>query len=289
MGRTVLTVGAIVAVAVLVAVTVTALRGERRLDRTGAEAEGRKSPEASDKPDKRAGGDTSGAPEGLLILCGGSFRPPGEKLVAAFEKATGIKCTMSFGGSEDLLPQIKLSKQGDIFITHDPFGDFVRDAGSLSRYVAVGYLVPVLVVQKGNPKNIKSVDDLTRPGLRACMTDPKYTTCGEMLVALMEKKGIREAVEKNIENAIFRTHNQVCNAVKMDHRDAGVAWNGIAFNFRDALDAIPINEKFDREVRVLVVGLNYSKRPDDVEKFLKFAEKEGAAIFREHRYVKEGP
>ncbi len=287
MGRAALAVGAIAATAV--AVTVAAVFLGRGAGRDGADKGIGGGAGGGDGTGAVAKSDGSSASsEELLILCGGSFRPPGEKLVAAFEKAAGVRCTMSFGGSEDLLPQVKLSRQGDVFITHDPFGDFVKDAGALSRWVVVGYLAPVLVVQRGNPKDIKSVEDLARPDLRACMSDPRYSTCGEMLVALLEKKGIREAVDKNVGNAVFRTHSQICNAVKMDHRDVGVAWNGIAFNFRDSVETVPIKEKFDKEVRVLVIGLNYTKRPAAVEKFLDFAAKEGPAIFTAHGYVKGG-
>ena len=44
----------------------------------------------------------------LVVLCGTSFGPPLEKLAALFEEQAGTKVVISFGGSEDLLPQVKM-------------------------------------------------------------------------------------------------------------------------------------------------------------------------------------
>ena len=45
--------------------------------------------------------------------------------------------------------------------------------------------------QKGNPKGLKSVEDLTQADLKVALTDPQYSTAGEMVFALLEKKGIK--------------------------------------------------------------------------------------------------
>lgn len=69
---------------------------------------------------------------------------------------------------------------GDVYVTHSPFQQYTRDADALLRDVEVGLLAPVLVVQKGNPKEIKTIDDLARPGLQSPLTNLDFSTCGEM-------------------------------------------------------------------------------------------------------------
>jgi ABC-type molybdate transport system substrate-binding protein len=93
----------------------------------------------------------------LVVLCGSSFVPPTEQLCAEFKTQTGIETVHTVGGSEDLLPHIKAGIKGDIFVTHDPYLDYTSDAGALEDSVQVGFVAPVLVVQKGNPKGIKSI------------------------------------------------------------------------------------------------------------------------------------
>ena len=109
-------------------------------------------------------------PEGedkeLVVLCGSSFPNPMDELCSQFTEQTGITFATTVAGSENHLPLIKTAQKGDIFVTHDPFLDYVRDANFLSDYVHVGYVSPVLAVQPGNPKKISSIQDLTRQGLQ---------------------------------------------------------------------------------------------------------------------------
>ncbi len=222
----------------------------------------------------------------LLVLCGGSFRPPMEKLAEAFEKKTGAKVYLSFGQSEDLLPQVKIGKTGDVFVTHDPYLDYTKEAGALLRAEQVGFVSPVLMVRKGNPASVKSIEDLARPGVRVALPDPEFSTCGEMLFALLKKKGIKEAVVKNAGNAVFRSHSQTGNALKLGTRDAGVMWNGIAHNFLDAIEIVPTPYEYDKVIRVWVMGLSYSKKKQLVERFLDFCRSDGKMVFAEFGYVK---
>jgi len=229
--------------------------------------------------------------EELEILCGGSFRPPMEKLAKQFEDETGCRATLVFGQCEDHLPKVKMHTVGDVFVAHDPFIQYTEDAGAMLRYVQVGWVAPVLVVKKGNPKKLERFEDLARPGLRVVLSNPEFSTCGEMVFALLDKKdkekpGFKAAVLANVGNAMMKTHAATAAQIKLGHRDAGIMWNGIAHNWLDALEIIPGPYEYDREVRVAAVGLSYSKKKDQVEEFLKFVEAHGEEIFAEFGYVK---
>jgi phage I-like protein len=63
-------------------------------------------------------------------------------------------------------------------------------------------------------------------------------------------------------------------------------WNGVAKEFQDAVDVVPGPYEYDKEIKVGVVGLSYSKKLDKVDKLLKFAEAHGKAVFEEYGYVK---
>jgi molybdate transport system substrate-binding protein len=222
----------------------------------------------------------------LLVLCGTSFGPPTERLLKEFEKETGIKAVISFGGSEDLLPQVKLKTVGDVFITHDPYMEYTKEAGALIRWVQVGNVAPALVVKKGNPHKLEKIADLAKPGLKVLLPNPDFSTCGEMVFQLMEKKGIKDAVLKNVGNAMFRSHADIGNKMKLGVGDAAMMWNGVAHNFKDAIDVIRLPYEYDEEIRVGVIGLSYTKNRAEVEKFLKFIDKRGKEVFEEFGYVK---
>ena len=222
----------------------------------------------------------------LVILCGTSFRPPTERLVEMFQQETGHTAVLSFGGSEDLLPQVELKAAGDLFITHDPYMDETEKVGAMLRWVRVGYLAPCLVVPKGNSKGIEKVEDLAKPGLQVLLTNPEYSTCGEMVDALLEKKGIKDEVLANVGNAMFKHHSEIGNKLQLGIGDAAIMWNGVAHNFLDAIEVVPTPYEYEEEIRVGVIGLSYSQNKELVESFLKFAEEHGEKVFTEFGYVK---
>lgn len=236
-------------------------------------------------PKDGEGPDSGQAPE-LVILVGNSFIPPTEQLIQQFAEQTGIGATFTTGGSEDLLPHVKAKRQGDVYITHDPYLDYTREAGAYADHVTVGFVAPVLAVQKGNPQNITSIDDLTRPGLKVALSDPEYSTCGEMVRDLLQKKGIYDEVMANVGNRLTKGHNNLGNLLKTQVVDVVIMWNGVANTFKDDLDVVKTPYEYDEEVAVRVIGLNYSKQPEAVEQFIEFVREHGESTFAEFGYVK---
>jgi molybdate transport system substrate-binding protein len=222
----------------------------------------------------------------LLLLCGSSFPKPMEQLCSEFTKQTGIEIPTTVAGSEDFLPLVKAGQKGDILVTHDPYLDYVRDADSLFDHVHVGFVAPVLAVQKDNPKGLKSIQDLTQPGLKVALTDPRYSTCGEMVFALLEKKGIKEAVLKNVENRLTKGHSALGTFLKTQTVDAVIMWNGVAHTFRDSLEVVKTPYEYDEEIRVHIIGLSYTKKPELLKQFIDFARTKGPDIFAQYGYVK---
>jgi len=227
-------------------------------------------------------------PDEIEILCGGSFRLPMEKLVKLYEEQADGRAVLVFGGSEDHLPKVKLQAVGDVFVSHTPYMQYTKDAGAMLREVEVGFLAPVLVVAKGNPRQIQAFKDLAQEGLRVVLPNPQFSTCGEMVFALLDgkHKQIKDAVLANVGNALFKTHAEVATQIKLGHRDAGIMWNGVAHNWLDALEIVPAPYEYDKQIRVAVMGLSYSKKRDKVEQFLDFVEAHGKEVFREFGYVK---
>jgi len=182
-----------------------------------------------------------------------------EELAKRYEEETGKHVEMSFGGSEDLLPKVKLKANGDVFVTHDPYQQYTEEAGALGREVEVGFLAPVLVVQKGNPQGVKGIEDLTREGLTVVLPDQQYSTCGQMVMKLLEEKQITDDVMKNVGDRLVRDHALVGNQLKLKTSDVGIMWNGVANKFADVLDIVPGPDEYE-EIRVSVMGLSYSKK-----------------------------
>jgi len=222
----------------------------------------------------------------LVVLCGSSFPNPMKDLCSQFTAQTGIKIVTTVAGSEDFLPLVKVGQEGDILVTHDPYLDYVAEAKRLADHAQVGFVAPVVAVQPANPRGISSIEDLTRPGLKVALSNPQYSTCGEMVFALLEKKGIKEAVMKNVGNRLTKGHHNLCNLLKTKTVDAIITWNGVAHTFRDSLEVVPTPYEYDDKIRVHIISLNYSAHTELLKKFMEFAKDKGPEIFAEHGYVK---
>lgn len=231
-------------------------------------------------------GKNQSGPGELVLLCGSSFVKPVEKLYREFTEKRGIRVSATVGGSEDFLPLVKVGRKGDILVTHDPYLDYVSEAGALAGHIQVGFLSPVLAVQKGNPKGIQGLEDLAKPGLRVALSNPEYSTCGEMVFRLLREKGMEEGVMKNVGNRLTKGHSRLGTFLKAKSVDAVIMWNGVANWFQDDLDIVQAPYEYDEEIRVHVIGLNYSSHPQLVQEFIDFAGERGPAIFAGHGYVK---
>jgi len=222
----------------------------------------------------------------LTVLCGNSFVQPAEEMIEGFNEATGITVAVTSAGSEDFLPLVRAGQRGDILITHDPYLDYVREAKALADHCEVGFVAPVLAVQKGNPEGLTAVQDLARPGLKVALSNPQYSTCGEMVQEYLKRKGIYDAVMRNVENRLTKGHGDLGTFLKTQTVDAVIMWNGVAHTFNQSVDVVPTPYDYDRTIRVHVIGLGYSKQPEAVQRFIDFARANGPAVFSSHGYVK---
>ncbi len=145
---------------------------------------------------------------------------------------------------------------------------------------------PVLAVQPGNPKGIKSIEDLIRPGLAVALSDPEYSTCGQMVARLLEAKKIKEAVMANVENRLTKGHSMLGVFMQTKVVDAVIMWNGVANTFKDDLEIVNTPYVYEEEIGVFVIGLKYSKHPERVRRFIEFVKAEGPGVFAKHGYVK---
>jgi molybdate transport system substrate-binding protein len=154
----------------------------------------------------------------------------------------------------------------------------------------VCYFVPVILVQKGNPKNIKTLADLARPGLRLGIGNPKACQVGRASEQIFAKNGIaKDAIEKNV---VFQsvTVSELGLQVTMGQLDATIVWDATAAFYVDKADAIAIPPASSEVSSVAVAILKCSEQPAPAQAFVDFlASPDGQAIFRKQHYTTELP
>lgn len=223
----------------------------------------------------------------LFIYSGAAFRPPLEEMGRVFERKYGVPVKFNFTGSNCLLAQIMLSQQGDLFLPGEEF--YIRLAqkrGYVIKSGVIGYFIPVILVRKGNPKGIRSLKDLAKPGVKVGLGDPKACAIGEISEAILRKNNLTQAVHKNV---VLRTVTapELANALRLGGIDACINWDAIA-NYpwvRPAVEVIPIPPEQNLITTNTLAILKTTKNHQAAEKFLQFAFTEGQDILRKHGFT----
>jgi molybdate transport system substrate-binding protein len=227
----------------------------------------------------------------LLLYCGAGIRPAADEIVKAFEQAHGVTVECDYDGSERLLARMKLSGLGDVYMPGDVH--YVKQAseqGLVASHKNACYFIPVILVQKGNPKKIQSLADLTRPGIDVGLGNPDVCAIGRKSPKLFEKNGIApDDVQRNLRFQAL-TVNDLGNHIKLRRLDAVIVWDAMAAYFAADGDVVEIPREKNVISTVAAGVLKSSECPELASKLVEFiASDEGKAIFRKHHYTTEIP
>ncbi len=182
-------------------------------------------------------------PAAKTLKChvGGTMRPVMEKLAEMFEAQAGVEVEINSAGSGELLVHIESQKEGDLYVSHDPFLNILMTRGLGADGWTVAALTPVIVVRKGNPKKISNLADCLREDVSLVLTDYKLSTLGWMLPTIFRKAGLDFEKVKDAPNIqTFRKGGQAANLVKTGNADAAVVWNAVAHLRTDGLDVVTL-------------------------------------------------
>jgi len=239
---------------------------------------------------KDSGRPPSGTQE-LMLYCGAGIRPPADDLIGAFFAEYGIRVVPDYAGSEVLLSKIKLARRGDLYIPGDKhYVDQADDAGMILSRRTVCYWTPTILVQKGNPKGIGSLQDLLKPGVKVGLGDPNACAIGRSTVQILAKNGIEWA--QISENVRFQslTVNELGMQIQARSLDAVVVWDAMARYYSRYGDQIPIPLENNIVSTVDAGILKFTKNKEAAEKFVAFLVSEkGREIFARHNYDTEPP
>lgn len=224
----------------------------------------------------------------LLVYCAAVVRTPVEEIARAYEQERGVTIQLQFGGSGTLLSNLQVSGVGDLFISADAsYIDIARDKNLVAAAMPVVQVQPVLLVAKGNPKEIHGITDLQRADVRASLANPDAASIGKVTRSLLEASGQWEATKGAVEaRGVFKpTVSDVANDVKLGAVDVGVVWNATARQYPD-LEPLPFPEAAETRETVMVAVLKSTSSPDTASDFLYYltSEGKGMTLFTRHGF-----
>ncbi len=225
----------------------------------------------------------------LLLYCGITMVRPMTEIAQLFEKREKVKVLISQGGSEDLYQSAKKSALGDWYLPGEPsYRDKHLSEGLLGEFVNVGYNQMALIVQKGNPKIVKSDPrEMLRKDLTVIIGNAESGSVGQEAKNVLDGLGIYPKVVK-VSAFLSPDSRSLMNAMKKGDADLTMSWRatGLFVDNAAKLDVIDLDAKVAKPQALLLNLLKSSKNVDLAKSFMKLAAgDEGQAIFRKHGFL----
>lgn len=236
-------------------------------------------------------GSAYGDNKEMLFHAGVGQRSSLNEIKAIFEKRNpDVKVNFSYKGSGYFIADITRSRQGDLFMPGEEFyllqaveRGFVNDYNPETDIPA--YFVTVIITPRGNPANIKSIEDFARPGVRVGLGNPRACAVGIWHEKTFKKAGIWEAVQKNAVMSA-KCIPELGNAVQHRAVDATIVWATTAVLYLRDAEIIPIEHKYRGIVRLPVATLQFARHKPEAEALKSFIlSSEGRQIFHRHAYA----
>ncbi len=219
-------------------------------------------------------------PEAVSLYAAAGLRDAVESLRAEFTRQTGVQVDVDYAGSGVVLARVQHDPLADLFLPADVwYVDRLQEQASLvSESVPVARLIPVLIVAKGNPKNIAGLPDLTHPDVKTAMGNPKACQIGRLSKLMLDRAGLEWDQVADEESL---TVNELAVWVKMNAVDAALVWDSTAATVADSVDVIILNAKPDEVSMVDCALLKTSPNSETARAFIQFmAGPEGQQIFK---------
>ena len=228
----------------------------------------------------------------LSIFAAAGAKPPLDEICQRFEEEYGAKVGINYGGGGEVLSQIVLSRSGDVYVAPEQrFMETAREKQAIdpATIKRAAYMIPVIAIQKGNPKNIITLADLARPGIRVAVTRPETTLLGKYAPEIFEKAGLAEAIEKNVVTQAARPDSLLTMLV-MGQVDAGIIWHFYQTQAPDQIENIYLLPEQLTGIGEMQVAVSaYSRDKKSAQRFIDFmTSADGKTIFKKLGYFVDG-
>ena len=228
----------------------------------------------------------------LQVYCAAGMRLPFAEIIREYKKEYGVEIETTYDGSGTLQGMINAQNRGDLFLAADRLYLEEMQSGVKSENIQVAeilpiaYQHPVIAVYQGNPKNIKSLDDLLREDVKLTLADPKLAAISR--VARKHLK-VRPGLWKKLWQKKFSsttTVNEVAGAVaSLNAADATIVWDATVTQI-DTLEAISVPEFAANKNEIAIGVLSTAKDPGSALHFARYvsAHDRGLKYFKSQQY-----
>lgn len=222
----------------------------------------------------------------IHVYSAGAVAPPLQEALAVFERREGVTCRFTAGKPEALLKAIRLRKEGDIISCGSEYvHDEAEDIGAVIKDTrkSLGYRRSVIITGEGNPKGIRSMEDMCEPEIRV------GTATGGCLKGVWDdicsKAGLIERIRPNIVE-----HADACGSlmglIHSGRVDAVFGWNAFKNIWPDTCEAVELPRDLQVFRSTAVQVVTYTKDVELSKKFIEFlTSPEGKRIYNDNGWL----
>ncbi|MFC2019836.1 molybdate ABC transporter substrate-binding protein [Chloroflexota bacterium] len=235
------------------------------------------------------GGCAQGEQKTITAFVGSASKPPMGEAAKAFEEEMGIKVYLNFSGSGTMLSQMILSSSGDLYIPGSPDYMFKAENNSVvypDSVKVLSYLVPAILVQHGNPKNIQTLSDLARPGVKVGLGNPEAVCVGLYAIEILEYNNLLNDVGRNVVT-YTESCSKTASLISLKSVDAIIGWRVFSKWNPDTTDVVYLKpEQVPRLAYIPAAISTFTADRENAQRFLDFlVSPQGQEIFGKWEYI----
>ncbi|MGJ8660151.1 MAG: molybdate ABC transporter substrate-binding protein [Cellulophaga fucicola] len=205
----------------------------------------------------------------LLLYCAAVVKPALEEVAKVYYKETGVQIDLQYGGSGTLLSNLRIAKQGDLYLSAD--ASYMQQAiryNLIKESKPLVVITPVLAVAKNNPKQISNITEVCKEGIKFGIANPDAASIGSVTRNMLLQSGDWNVL-KNCIYVQMPTVSDVANALKLKTIDVGVIWDVTANQYKE-IDTVKINFFKEYKEYATIGVLKSSSQVKEASEFINF-------------------
>jgi len=218
----------------------------------------------------------------LHVFSAGAVAPPIKRCAEEFKAKFGTEFEFTVGKAENLIEEIAETKKSDLLTC----SEFILDHAQLKGLVlketrrSLGSRTSAILVQKGNPRRIKSMSDLAKKGTHVGVSVSGCLT--GVWDDLATKAGYAEQIRKNTV-AYADGCGELMSFINKNKVDAILGWDAFKNLNMQTMDIIELPEDLQVHRSTAIGVITFSRNKELAKKFIDFLVSEkGKKIYEEY-------
>ena len=230
--------------------------------------------------DETSGGSSGASAGEIKVFAAASLTAAFTKLGEDFTAASGgTKVTFNFAGSQALATQIQQAAPADVFASADiPNMGKVKDLVGTPQSFASNLLA--IVVEKGNPKDVKGLEDLASPDLKVVLA-AEEVPAGKYAKQVLDQAGVSVAPVSQEDNV-----KAVVTKVSLGEADAGIVYVTDVTAGGDKVEGVDIPEDQNVTATYPIATVKATKAQDKAQAFMDLVlSAEGQQVLEQYGFL----